>query len=185
MNRRSLLRKACLRSKQRIYTVGKNYNIRSNFVAESVNTLYLAVFNNEVFYSNAINKFSTSVFCLLSKPLVEGATKNGIGFLTSLFQFTCGVINREVGVRRHKRNTLMSNLALQRCFLIIRKYLSKRMRVNTTARHVLSAGVITTLDNKNRLASGREGISSYRTSAASTHDNRVKIGHAFPFRERI
>ena len=74
MNSRSLLGKTCLRSKQRIYTVSKNYYIRGNCVTKCVNTFYLAIFDDEVFYCNTVNVFSTSIFSLLSKPLIEGAT---------------------------------------------------------------------------------------------------------------
>lgn len=58
----------------------------------------------------------------------------------------------------------MSHLALQRSFLIIRENLGQRMRIDTATGHVLGASVLTTLNDKNRLARGCEGVSSNRTA---------------------
>ena len=182
MNSRSLLGKTSLGGEEGVNAVSEDYNIRGNLVTKCKNALYLAIFNNEVFNCDAINKFSTSIFSLLCQPLVKGATQYGVGLLTSLFELTGCIINGEIGVRRHERNALMSHLALQRSFLIVRENLGQRMRIDTATGHVLGASVLTTLNDKNRLACGCEGVSSNRTCAASTDDNRVKIGHAVPFR---
>ena len=183
MDSGSLLGKTSLGSQQGVDTIGKDNHIRSDLIAESVDALNLAVFNDQVLYGNTVDELSTSILSLLGKPLVEGTTKNGVRLLAGLFELAGGIIDGEVGVGRHERDTLMRDLALQRSFLVVREHLGERMRIDTATGHVLCASVLTTLDDKNRLSGGREGVSSNRTCAACTDDDRVKIGHAFPFRE--